>query len=199
MCLVKSIKMNNDTTTFSYDIFVGLEIVSDNARSHAPRQKTSAPRGRTPGIPQRGLTRWGSKEDLVSTIPKPPSRDCSPSPPPPPPTVNDNIPSTRHCQLQPPEPWSNRDTRIHRIRSRWNSQICRDQETMGKISLSPIIPQRCFEDNIKMPEMEGREDEKDPLSLFAQTEGILWKRTLQPPTDWNLPDENQLTTTLLSD
>lgn len=187
-------RMSNDTGNFSYKSLVGYPIVADDARSHAPfpkRRHSSPPassnRAMSPICPQRGLARWGSEIDILSQqIPRPPSRggdanndasvggSLSPlTPPIPPPPSWEAAASPGHHRLE---------TRISRIRSRWNSQICREgdlSQSMGKIS-SPTMPKRVLED-VLMPVIgdDNRGEERDDHSFFpSRPEGACWKHLL---------------------
>ncbi|CAB9521573.1 expressed unknown protein [Seminavis robusta] len=198
---------DNDTeeeSFFSFTAFDGLEIVVDNARSHAPLITSDASsqgsssedeemmaHHHQPLSPARGLTRWGSQEDLISNIvPKPPSRPSTDSPIPTTCTTNtDNQTSDEENSSCLREPPSNRDTRIHRIRSRWNSHISADENTKAATSkISPTLPRRLKDmEDIMMPPLpdmtmtkppsrpkEENDDDSDDL-IMSQSEGTLWK------------------------
>jgi hypothetical protein len=225
--------------SFSFSGLSHLEVVCDNARSHAPfqdpylalqsiseasscaselEQAEDAACGSGPPqciSPARGLTRWGSQEDLISNMgPKPPSRS----------TAADSPISWCHESpplLLPPPPCptiissSALETRIHRIRSRWNSHIGvnssslnddgdqnADGKAIGKICLSPTLPLRrmdCHEE-IKLPHLSDSlghtvDDAKSWLPCVPSTrsEGSFWKSILrQPATTQRLEDISNL-------
>jgi hypothetical protein len=216
--------------SFSFDALAHLQVVCDNARSHAPfhdpylialqsaseasscaseleQAEDAAFGGGEPQCisPARGLTRWGSQQDLISnTGPKPPSRSTAadspiswcyegptllplPLPPPPCPNIISSSPL---------------ETRIHRIRSRWNSHSSgcydkdlnddndhiRDGKAIGKISLSPTLPRRLVDcpEEIKLPRFSdslgyhAAGDSKDwlPCVPATRSEGSLLKTVL---------------------
>ena len=182
-----------DDTVFSFVMFAGLEIKSDNARSHAPFPFPS----RMPVRRRNGLTRWGSKDDIISQKPKPPCRGSSLSPPPrkTSPISCPGQPSSQHWSASASTNASicKQDDQMHPIRSRWNSQLCRDDGSMGKLTFSPTKPRR-FLDDALLPIMDDNNDDDD-LTLHAPADGTAWKRTLQEPLkfpSWKLPERSPL-------
>jgi hypothetical protein len=223
--------------SFSFSALSHLDVVCDNARSHAPFQdpylalhttsetssctseleeaEDAASCGVAPQCisPARGLTRWGSQEDLISNVrPRLPSRSTAADSPILWPHETPDLILPPQLQLPPP-PCPNiisrspLDTKIHRIRSRWNSHIVgvdgnnlnggndhsTDGKATGKISLSQhTLPRRrmdCFEE-IKLPHVSDTpghlvDDVMDFLSCVpssTQAQGSLWKEVSIQPT-----------------
>ena len=217
---------------FSFIALSHLEVVTDNARSHAPFQNpyiitapsssddsscVSSELGQVEDIddrsplsisPARGLTRWGSKEDLISNMgPKPPRRSstadspadspiswCHEPPParlmlPPAPalicslgTINDRTMSSSNIPIDSANDYDLND-----------ANVCMDTNAIGKIS--PILPRRPVEclENFNAPQLAdttlcrvadhtSKESSQSSAPFTRSPEKSLWKPVVRQPS-----------------